>query len=289
MNPVLRRLVGALALLAAVASCGSSNGELVAQEGDLGHIHDLVVDDDATLLVASHTGLWRIEALDRAVLVGTEQHDLMSMAGLSDGALVASGHPNLLMERYQVEGRPPFLGLVRSIDGGETWEIVDLLGDADFHALVPVDGDLYAAETSGRIWRLDAEGTWEQLGEVEARDLAVDPADPSRQLAPDYDGTVWVSDDGAATWSVLDDAPPLVEIEWPSPDTIIGLTEDGEIHISSSPESTWEPAGSASAEVETFLVDRDGAWWVTSHGGAIARSDDQGATWADVYIPPGRS
>ena len=57
----------AIAVALFVAACGSSPREIVARGGDLDHVHDLVLDTDATLLVASHMGLYRIEAIDRAV------------------------------------------------------------------------------------------------------------------------------------------------------------------------------------------------------------------------------
>lgn len=280
----------ALAVAILASGCGSGDASTVARAGDLGHIHDLVLEADGDLLVASHTGLYRIERTDHAVLVGDEQHDLMAMAAQAD-TLIASGHPNLLMERYQVEGRPPFLGLVRSNDSGESWEIVDLLGDADFHALAPTSTGLFAAETTGRIWFLDeTSGQWSQLGEVEARDLAVNPADPTQQLAPDYDAGVWASNDGAVTWTRLDTAPPLIEIEWESAQGIVGITVDGGVWVSDELEDAWtETAAFDSAdEVETFYIDPDGNWWVTVHGGAIFHSTDAGATWDEAYDPPDR-
>ncbi|MFV1990369.1 MAG: hypothetical protein ACC652_06475, partial [Acidimicrobiales bacterium] len=45
----------ALGLLA--AACGSTDAEIVAGQDDLGHIHDLAIDGDGQLLVASHSGL----------------------------------------------------------------------------------------------------------------------------------------------------------------------------------------------------------------------------------------
>jgi hypothetical protein len=94
-----RALALSFAVLLAVASCANDSDEVVAEPGALGHIHDLVLTDDDTLLVASHGGLYRIDEFDRAVLVGTEQHDLMSMSADADG-LLASGHPDLRLEKY---------------------------------------------------------------------------------------------------------------------------------------------------------------------------------------------
>lgn len=279
-------IAAAIALVLTTGACSSTGTAVVAGDGDLGHIHDLVIDDNGVLLAATHRGLFRIENTERAVLVGTEQHDLMSMAMLDDGALVASGHPDLRLEKYRVDDRPPFLGLASSSDGGENWDAVDLLGDADFHALVPHSFGLFGAETSGRIWFLDPDAGWTKLGEVEARDLAIDPSDASQLLAPDYDGGVWASADDAATWSLVDAAPNLVEIEWPESARILGIDETGSIWAADAPDGEWVQIGTGPAEVETFYVDESGSWWVAVHGGAISRSDDDASSWVEVYTPP---
>ncbi|MCB0995870.1 MAG: hypothetical protein KDB21_12310 [Acidimicrobiales bacterium] len=279
----LRHLLAALAVTAVVAGCGSSeSGQVVAGPGDLGHVHDLTIDADGMVLVASHTGLWRIEATDRAVLVGSERHDLMAMTALDDGTLLVSGHPDLRLEEYHVEDHPPFFGLTESRDGGQTWEVVDLLGEADFHALVALPDRLYAAETAGRIWRRDADGSWEQLGELEARDLAVDPSDPDRLVGTDWDGRLWVSDDGAVSWEAVSDAPAMTEVEWLGSGGLVGVAEDGAIFTATDPAGPWADHRSAPGEVETLHVEGD-TWWVTTHGDNIATSTDEGASWTDVY------
>jgi len=277
-----------MVLLALIASaCGSGESALVARGGDLGHIHDLVVDGDQ-LLVASHTGLYRIEGIDRAVLVGSVQHDLMAMTVDADGALMAGGHPDLRLEEYAVEGRPRFLGLARSTDAGESWEVVDLLGEADFHALVPAGGGVYAAESSGLIWFRDSTDGWVQLGSVEARDLAIDPDNTDRQLAPSFDAVLWASADGAATWTEVADAPSLIEVEWTRQGSILGVDEAGTIFGADQPEGPWTEVAEGLDGAETLYVDSAGRWWLTVHGGNISRSDDNGATWVDVYVPPPR-
>lgn len=282
---------GTLGLLAAagillLAACGDgSQEEFVAGAGDLGHIHDLALNDDGMLLVASHSGLYRIEDESRAVRIGVV-HDLMSMTILPDGDLLASGHPNLLLEEFRVENRPPFLGLARSTDGGRNWDELDLLGEADFHALVPTVEGLYAAETSGNIWFQDPEAAWSTLGAVDARDLAIDPSDSQRQLAPDYDGAVWLSADGAASWAPSVEAPPLIEVEWIEADLILGVTESGAVWSALNPTGPWIKIATGPADVETFYIDDAGSWWLSVHGGGISRSDDQGDSWITVYTPP---
>ncbi|MCB0996242.1 MAG: hypothetical protein KDB21_14190 [Acidimicrobiales bacterium] len=282
----LRYTLAALAVMTFVAGCGSSeSGEVVAGAGDLVHVHDLTIDADGTVLVASHTGLWRIDATDRAVLVGSERHDLMAMTALDDGTLLVSGHPDLRLEEYHVEDRPPFFGLTASRDGGQTWEVVDLLGETDFHALVALPDRLYAAETAGRIWRRDADGSWEQLGELEARDLAVDPSDPDRLVGTDWDGRLSVSYDGAVSWEAVSDAPSMIEVEWLGSGGLVGVAEDGTIFTATDPAGPWATHGSAPGEVETLHVEGV-TWWVTTHGGTIATSTDEGASWTGAYEAP---
>jgi hypothetical protein len=275
-----------MALIA--AACSSGTPTVVAGAGALGHIHDLVLTEDGRLLAASHTGLYRIEDTDRAVLVGSEQHDLMAMTTVSDGTLLAGGHPDLRLDEYVVEGRLPFLGLAASADGGETWAPDELLGVADFHALVPFAGRLYAADVSGRIWLRDAAGEWTQLGEVDARDLAVNPADADQQMAVSADAVVWSSVDGAATWTVVEGAPALIEVEWTPRGSLLGVDEAGTIYAAEQPAGPWTTVAAGLDGAETLYVDQAGRWWLTVHGAAISRSDDGGVTWVEVYNPPAR-
>jgi hypothetical protein len=275
-----------LSILAiAAASCGT-DPQLVAGPGALGHIHDMVLDSDGELLVASHSGLYRIDGIERAVLVNEQQHDLMSMTMLDSGDLLVGGHPDLRLEEYMVDERPPFLGLTRSGDGGQTWEVVDLLGDADFHALAPTTAGLFAAETSGVIMHRTADGVWTELGTVEAADLAVNPSNVAEQVAPDYDASLWASVDGAVTWAPVEGAPSLVEVEWPLADELVGIDESGALWTAIRPSGPWTRTAIGPADAETLLVDETGSWWVSVDGATIGRSEDRGQTWTTVYTPP---
>ena len=282
----LTRSILALAATALVlAACGSGPTDRVAGPGDLGHIHDLVKTADGELLVASHSGLYRIADIDTAVLVGTEQHDLMSMTADND-KLYASGHPDLRLEHYRVEDHPPNLGLAESSDLGETWTVdPDLLGKHDFHALLPTSRGLYAADTQGMIRLRTLAGEWTDLGEFSARDLAADPDNPSHLVATDEEARVWVSSDGAGTWSLIGNAPAAIEIEWVRPDLLVAATDDGVLYRAGSADGPWTNVATAPGEIETLHIDGS-RWLVTGHGGTIHVSTDDGATWEPVYLPP---
>ena len=282
-----RTSVAVLAVALLAAGCGGNDDALVAEAGALGHIHDLVVTEEGDLLVASHSGLYRIDAIDRAVLVGTEQHDLMSMSSDADG-LLASGHPDLRLEKYKVEDHPPHLGLARSHDMGITWSVEqDLLGTRDFHALVPTPEGIFAADAQGTIMFRGPDGDWSELGDLTARDLAVNPTNTHSLVATDYDGILWASSEGGQTWVQVNTAPAMIEIEWPESGRLVGASEEGTIYTSTSLDGPWDEADTGFEEVETLHL-HDDRWWLTTHGGAIHSSDDNGQTWADVYQPPQR-
>lgn len=288
MSTTTQRLV--IALLTAVlalSACSNDTGDRVAGPGELGHIHDLVIDEDGSLLVASHSGLYRIESVDRAVLVGSEQHDLMSMAA-HDSDILASGHPDLRLERYRVDDHPPHLGLARSGDGGQTWTVeADLLGKHDFHALAPTNVGVYAADTAGQVMLRPPSGEWENLGALAARDLAANPLDPSQLIATDEDGAAWYSGDGALTWDPLPNAPAVIEIEWTANGQIIAASEDGTLWQTTALNDTWSEIATSPGDLETLHIE-DEQWWVTVHGGAIHTSIDDGESWTPVYAPPER-
>lgn len=279
-------LLGTLISLLAGA-CSAGDDEIVAGPRDLGHIHDLAFDDNGALLVASHLGLYRIDDVDRAMLIGGARHDLMSMTRLDSGDLIASGHPDLRADEYRREGLPPHFGLAESPDLGESWTVADGLGENDFHVLVPTEDGIYAAEaTTSSIWLLAADGEWDQRGSLEARDLAVDPDDPERQIAVDFDGGVWTSDDAARTWRPVPDAPALVEVEWIANGQLYGVDDPGTIWANPDRDGQWLAAASGPAEPETLLVVDETIWWVTTHGGRIFSTENAGRNWGDVYIPP---
>ncbi len=282
-----RRVFATAVTTLVLAACGSDTTDRVAGPGDLGHIHDLFETADGELLAASHSGLYRITDTETAILVGSEQHDLMSMAA-DDDLLYASGHPDLRLEKYRVADHPPHLGLARSGDGGETWTVeADLLGKHDFHALLPTSRGLYAADTQGMIRLRTPAAEWTDLGELAARDLAADPDNPDHLVATDEEAQVWVSTDGARTWSRVQDAPPVIEVEWEESDLLVAATEDGVLYRAGSPDGPWASVASAPGEIETLHID-DGRWWVTGHGGSIHFSTDDAATWEAVYLPPER-
>lgn len=285
MSPVaLPARMTVVVVVGLLASCAGDDPTYIASAGDFGHVHDLVVDGE-DVLVATHTGLYRVRSPEEAVLVGESRRDLMSMT--TDGTdLLASGHPGVAEAAARIDENYRRLGLSRSTDGGETWTPDSLDNQADFHSLVVHEDGIYAAEGGGTIWHRDPDGHWTTLGDVDAWDLAIDSEDSARQVAIDGEGNVWASSDGAASWTQASSAPTLAVVEWLHKDLVIGFDAEGRMFTTADPTQPWSESGTAPTGIEAFHIDSDGRWWMASAGGSIARSVDAGQRWEAIFDPP---
>ena len=128
------------------------------------HVHGLAFSPDGkAILVPSHTGL----AVFRDGGWSEVNGPIHDFAGFSlvENAMYASGHPP------EGSALPNPLGLVKSSDGGETWQPLALGGEADFHwiaagyrsravyvlstqpnSAMPVPG-LHMTRDEGKTWR----------------------------------------------------------------------------------------------------------------------------------------
>ena len=94
----------------------------------LHHVHGLAFSPDGkTILVPSHFGLTVFRDGSWADLNGPI-HDFAGFSA-TEKALYASGHPPA------GTSLPDPLGLVRSTDGGKTWQVLALGGEVDFHQI----------------------------------------------------------------------------------------------------------------------------------------------------------
>lgn len=114
----------AFGLLALLVSVGAA-----AQGGvTLTHVHGLAYSPDGKrLMIPSHHGLAVYENGRWAKAPGP-QHDYMGFSATSKN-LYSSGHP------ASGSGMVNPFGLIRSRDGGKTWEKLGLEGETDFHLL----------------------------------------------------------------------------------------------------------------------------------------------------------
>ena len=116
-----------LALAGTVAALVVS-GPTASAEPILHHVHGLAFTlDGKALVVPAHTGL-AVYRDSRWSLAPGPAHDFMGFY-VANSAIYTSGHP---APRSSL--RNP-LGLMKSPDGGKTWQPLGLSGEADFHLL----------------------------------------------------------------------------------------------------------------------------------------------------------
>lgn len=195
------RLIAALALLVAPAAAAAP---LLFH----GHGHGLSFSADGTALLAPserglaiyERGAWSEPAADK---------ESFSAFSASERALYSSGH-----------GRPDHVprGLIRSLDGGRTWQPLALAGEADFPMLAAGyrSGALYvvrpgsgieATRDEGKSWRrAEAHGL-----EGEIHGLAAHPQDAALVAVASNSG-LYLSRDAGRSFQRLDSRGPVTAV-----------------------------------------------------------------------------
>jgi photosystem II stability/assembly factor-like uncharacterized protein len=160
--------------------------------------------------------------------------------------LYASGHPS-------TGGNT---GLIKSTDGGQTWEIVSTVLDppVDFHAMSVSASDpnnIIGFDSGGRglFKTVDAGKTWARFdypGSYVAA-LAISPSDSNIIMAGTNTG-LFLSDDGATSWTQLDQYKGIA--------------------------------------IMALAFDSDGNLYASTEEFGLAKSSDLGKSWQGINRPP---
>jgi hypothetical protein len=269
-----------------VSACGGRDNDEAPVTGppqvfDPGpvHVHGLGVNPrDGALFIATHTGLFRAGAGERrARRVAGRSQDTMGFSVLGPDRFLGSGHPDLR------EDLPPYLGLIRSNDAGQTWKPMSLLGKADFHVLEARDTIVYGYgsewPSQRRLFLVSADGgrRWTELRPPAALvSLALDPRDARRLLAAGPRG-LFASRDGGRTWSAVPGASGM--LAWPAPDRLYRVRADGTIDVSRDRARTWARVGEVGGRPGAFEAVAAQDLYVALHDGTVKHSTDGGRRW----------
>lgn len=219
------------------------------------HVHGLAYSPDGRrLMIPSHHGLAAYENGKWSKAPGP-QHDYMGFAATGKN-LYSSGHP------APGSGLINPFGLLRSRDGGKTWEKLGLEGESDFHVLA----------TS---WNTSAVYVW-------------NPAPSSRMKQP---GLHYTLNDGVA-WKParavgLAGEPRALAVHPDDAALVAAATSSGVFLSRDSGERFFRLAGAADGLSVYFDLDGRSLWYGTFDGRArLTRAPLDGGAGAPVELPP---
>jgi hypothetical protein len=244
------------------------------------HVHGLGVNPrDGTLFIATHTGMWRVNADDNeAERVGDRLQDTMGFTIVGADRFLGSGHPD--PRDIQERRLPPLLGLIESTDAGKTWRPISLLGEADFHVLRSFGERIYGYDaTNDRLMVSHNAGrSWEERQRpAPLIDLAADPGNPER-LVGAGEGGLYGSGDEGQTWKLLrSDAVGL--LTWPRQKSLFLVDGRGQVFVSTNRGRGWTARGQIGGQPAALLGRTAAELYVALHDGTIKRSGDGGRTW----------
>jgi photosystem II stability/assembly factor-like uncharacterized protein len=219
-------------LLAAALFCVA--GAVQAQSVTLTHVHGLAYSADGKrLMIPSHHGLAVYENGKWSKAPGP-QHDYMGFSATAK-SLYSSGHP------APGSGLVNPFGLIRSRDGGRTWDKLGLEGETDFHVLA----------TS---WNTNAVYVWNPA-----------PSSRMRKAGLHYtlnDGFTW----SAAAATGVEGDPRALAVH-PDDAATVALATSSGVHLSRDSGNAFRPVARGAQGLAVFF-DLDGKhlWHATYDG-----------------------
>ncbi|MDQ3423535.1 MAG: exo-alpha-sialidase [Actinomycetota bacterium] len=265
-------IVGALvavAVLAGVAFLVTRGGdEAGSAAAEVSHVHGLGVDpQDGALYAGTHYGLFRMPEDGAVTRVADRVQDFMGFTVVGAGHFLASGHPG------EGQDGPSSLGLIETIDGGQTWQPLSLQGEADFHSLEARHDRVYGLNAmTGEFMVSEDKQTWESRSQIPMADFAVSPEDPDVLLATTEQGLAR-SDDGGSSFAAVTGAPVLLLVSWAEDGTVIGVDPEGVVHASTDGGQSWEQRGQLDAAPHALTAASDDEVFAAVDGAILASAD----------------
>nr|WP_156810886.1 exo-alpha-sialidase [Arthrobacter sp. FB24] len=232
------------------------------------HVHGLTVNGTTgQVLLATHDGLFDVTK-SPATKIG-DTNDLMGFTTAGDkGPFYASGHPG------PGSDLPNPMGLLKSTDGGKTWEQLSRQGESDFHAMTTTKSGIIASDGTlrtspdGKTWKTVSAGFTPAV-------LAGHPGSDT-VLATTQEG-IQRSTDAGTTWKPLEGGPVIQFAAFANPTEAVGAEPNGTVHYSADTGQTWTKKGRIEAQVLAIAAVKgdDGSprIWAATPDGIVASTD----------------
>jgi hypothetical protein len=177
-------------------------------------------------------------------------------------------------------------GLLRSVDGGSSWDSPPTLNSGSVTALASGNGAFAAATERGVVFSHDGGQTWHATEHAPGEAILSLTFDNADLLVGFHRRGVCRSIDGGVTWhasqhglSAMLDTELVLSAEFECDRTVfIGGPEEG-VRVSNDGGITWEDrnAGLADVTVNSLAATAGGVWAATGHG--VYVSHDCARTW----------
>lgn len=269
-------IAGAAFLVIALAACApatepGASPSSPQRAGGLpsSHIHWLTVNSATDqVLLATHDGLFDVSK-QPAVKIGGA-NDLMGFtAGQEPGVFYASGHPGAGSEL------PNPLGLLRTADGGKTWEQLSRQSESDFHAMTTTKSGIVAFDGALRTSK-DGK-TWRTVSTAFAPAVLAAHSGGDTVLATTQDG-IQRSTDGGTTWTAVKPGPVIQFAAFATAAEVAGAEPNGTVHYSTDAGITWTKKGRIDGDVMAIVATKgaDGQTeiWAATQDGIVVSTDD---------------
>jgi len=261
-----------------------TDGNPITQSLSLSDIHGLEVDIDNPdrLYLPNHQGLYVQEADGTITKLGERSDDFMGFAAspTDSRAFYASGHS-------RIGGN---LGLIRSDDGGVTWQNVSegLDGPADFHAM-SVDsnnGDHIYGYYAGVLQRsLDGGESWEYLKNAPDQIIQLSSGDKEGQVYAATTSGLYLSDNQGQSWELIafdGETVIAIEVNPVSGQLIVNSSAQGLV-LSADDGETWTKSDFDTADTVVYIassVSQPTRSYLVTRSLEIYQSTDRGTTWS---------
>ncbi len=179
--------------------------------------------------------------------------------------------------------------LLRTINGGADWILVDLGTTANLHALGEVGGVGWAVGDAGVLRKTSDQGaSWiaQDAGTLAVL-RGVSVFDPDHVWAVGDGGIVVATGDGGATWRLANSGVArLCAVGFVDKLTGLAVGHSGAIVASVDGGQTWSSvASTTTAHLRALALFGTTLAWAAGDGGTIVRSTDAGATWIVCSTP----